>query len=104
MLKKEFALTKTHYNYLFLAGLVICFWAAQVWQSLPLPPQSIHISAQCDRGSIAQNFYEDNMNILMPHINNMERGTGIAAAEFPLIPFLAACFYKLLLVLTPLTI
>jgi hypothetical protein len=95
VLKKEFALTKTHYNYLFLAGLVICFWAAQVWQSLPLPPQSIHISAQCDRGSIAQNFYEDNMNILMPHINNMERGTGIAAAEFPLIPFLAACFYKL---------
>ncbi|MBX7205468.1 MAG: glycosyltransferase family 39 protein [Bacteroidia bacterium] len=34
------------------------------------------------------------MNILMPHINNMQRGTGIAAAEFPLIPFLAACCYK----------
>lgn len=80
---------------LLLLFMALVYYKGLVWQSLKIPPQSLHISAQCDRASIARNFYEEDMNIFLPKINNMERKTGIAAAEFPLIPYLAACCYHL---------
>ncbi len=96
---KYTAFSKQHFHtsgtwLLLLLFMAFVYYKGLVWQSLNIPPQSLHISAQCDRASIASNFYEEDMNIFLPKINNMERKTGIAAAEFPLIPYLAACCYQ----------
>ena len=88
------AIADKHKVQLFFCLLILAFGAGKVWQSIPLHPQALHISAQCDRASIALNFYQEDMNILVPHIHNRMRGTGIAAAEFPIIQYAVACIYK----------
>lgn len=59
------------------------------------PPLSVHQGAQADRASIAYNFYTISLNFFEPRV--METGTkdGITPAEFPLVGYLAALFYKI---------
>jgi hypothetical protein len=92
--KKALSPART-YAFLFALLLLLFYQAGQVWHALPLRPQSLHISAQCDRASIARNFYRQEMNIFKPRIDNLVNGSGIGASEFPLVNFLAACCYKL---------
>lgn len=81
--------------WLVLVVMAIVYRQGLVWQSLPLPPGALHISAQCDRASIAQNYYVDGVSFFEPHINNLLRETGIAATEFPLIPYVSSVCYKI---------
>lgn len=93
-MKKVSAVIEKHPQFIFFILLIGAYWCGFVWEAIPKHPQSLHISAQCDRASIALNFYQEEMNILVPHIHNRMRGTGIAAAEFPIIQYAVACIYK----------
>lgn len=93
-MKKASAVVEKHPQLIFFILLIGAYWGGFVWEAIPKHPQSLHISAQCDRASIALNFYQEEMNILVPRIHNRTRGTGIAAAEFPIIQYTVACIYK----------
>lgn len=77
----------------FIGAVLLAYTFGMVWHALPLQPRALHISAQCDRASFAQNYYYDGIDLLHPRINNLMKGTGIAAAEFPLLGALAAMLY-----------
>lgn len=93
-MKKASAVVEKYPQLTFFILLIVAYWCGFVWEAIPKHPQSLHISAQCDRASIALNFYQEEMNILVPHIHNRSRGTGIAAAELPIIQYAVACIYK----------
>jgi hypothetical protein len=77
----------------FTGAVLLAFTFGMVWHALPLQPRALHISAQCDRASFAQNYYYDGIDLLHPRINNLMKGTGIAAAEFPLLGAVTALLY-----------
>lgn len=56
---------------------------------------SVHQGAQCDRASLAQNFYYNGFNILYPEVNENRCNDGIVSCEFPIISYTAALAYKL---------
>ncbi len=58
-------------------------------------PNSIHHSSFCQRASIAQNYYETDMNFFKPKINRFTEGEGITGCEFPIIYYLVAVLYKI---------
>lgn len=58
-------------------------------------PRGVHQSAQCDRASLAQNFFYGNLNILYPEVNEDRCMDGIVSCEFPFVSWLAALFYRL---------
>jgi hypothetical protein len=55
----------------------------------------VHQSAQCDRASLAQNYYYGGMKFLYPEVNENRCIDGIVSCELPLSSYLAACLYKL---------
>lgn len=58
-------------------------------------PHGDHAWAQCDRASIALNYFQFDQKFLEPHTHNLAyNSTGIAAGEFPLIPFLVSKLYS----------
>jgi hypothetical protein len=56
---------------------------------------SVHQSAQCDRASLAQNFYYNGFRFLYPEVNEDRCTDGIVSCELPFTNYLAACLYKL---------
>jgi hypothetical protein len=56
-------------------------------------PQSIHQWAQCDRASVALNYYQNGYDFFHPQTHNISNGTGVTGLEFPLIQFTAAALY-----------
>jgi hypothetical protein len=58
-------------------------------------PNSIHHSSFCQRASIAQNYYETDMNFFKPKINRFIEGEGITGCEFPIIYYVVAILYKI---------
>lgn len=66
-----------------------------IYQYLDKRPCSFHSSAQCLRASIAQNYYEVDMNFFKPRVNKDAVGNGITGPEFPIIYYIAAILYKL---------
>ncbi len=58
-------------------------------------PQSIHQWAQCDRASVAFNYYMNGFHFFKPQVHNISNGSGITGLEFPIINFLAAIGYAL---------
>lgn len=85
------------------AGSVILFFLALNWfygyigiyERLDERPCSIHSSSQCQRASIAQNYYHIDMNFFKPRVNRFDYSGGITGSEFPIIYYLAAISYKL---------
>ncbi len=75
--------------------IVLLHFSIGIQDILFLHPQSIHQWAQCDRASVAWNFYKDGLDIFHPRVSNVDNGTGISGMEFPLINFLAAILYKI---------
>lgn len=75
--------------------LLALFFHLGIYKFLDHRPGSIHIWAQCDRASVARNFSEDSMNILLPRVHHTKHATGITGMEFPLINYIVAVFYKL---------
>ena len=55
---------------------------------------SFHVWRQTQTQSTIINFYEEDMIILNPRINNRGDGDGISRMEFPLMQWLVACLYK----------
>ncbi len=83
---------------LFIIALHFYFYSyIGTYNYLHKRPCSIHSSAQCQRASIALNYYEEDMNFFKPrvqktvHIDGESRITGL---EFPIIYYTAAIFYK----------
>ncbi len=54
----------------------------------------VHQSAQCDRASLAQNYYYGGMHFFYPEVNENRCIDGIVSCELPLPSFLAASVYK----------
>jgi hypothetical protein len=79
---------------LFLITLHALYAYIGVYQRLPERPCSIHASAQCQRASIAQNYYHVDMNFFKPRIQRYRSNDGITGVEFPVIYYTAAILYK----------
>ena len=58
-------------------------------------PQSIHQWAQCDRASVAYNYFTKGFHFFTPQVHNISNGTGITGLEFPVINYIAAIGYAL---------
>jgi len=56
-------------------------------------PMGVHQGAQCDRASIALNYYY-NLNLLYPEVHENRCKDGIVSCEFPLSNYLTAVLYK----------
>lgn len=67
-----------------------------VYDYLHVRPSSIHSSAQCQRASIALNYYETDMNFFKPRIQKYSEMGGVTGVEFPVMYYLDALAYKLL--------
>lgn len=57
-------------------------------------PMGVHQGAQCDRASLAQNYYYNGFRFLYPEVNETRCIDGIVSCEMPLTNYLAACLYK----------
>lgn len=71
------------------------YWYIGVFKYIENRPSSLHISAQCQRASIALNYYEGSMNFFEPQIQRQLDTDGIAGVEFPIIYYTGAILYKL---------
>lgn len=78
---------------------LIAFWGYYsyigVFKYIHNRPSSLHISAQCQRASIALNYYKTDMNFFTPRIQRQLEGDGITGVEFPIIYYTGAVMYKL---------
>lgn len=57
-------------------------------------PKGVHQGAQCDRASIALNYYHNGLNLLYPEVHENRCKDGIVSCEFPLSNYLSAVLYK----------
>ena len=56
---------------------------------------SVHAWRQAQTQTVIDNFYQEDMNILNPRINNRGSGDGIFRMEFPLMQWMVALLYHL---------
>lgn len=80
---------------LFVASLHLFYCYTGVYRHLDKRPCSIHSWAQCERASIALNYYQFDMNFFKPRIHRALDGQGITGLEFPFINYSVAILYKL---------
>lgn len=95
MLLKIVYKMKPYTVWLFLIFLLAAFNNIGLFDFLNHRPASFHQWAQCDRASVALNFYQQSMNIFLPRTHFIGWGTGITGMEFPLMNWLAALSYHL---------
>lgn len=79
----------------FILSLLLVFSMLSIGRYIHYKPASIHQWAQSDRASVAQNYYQDDMNFFLPRVHNIANGTGITGLEFPIINYSAAVLYKI---------
>jgi len=60
-----------------------------------LPPCSIHVWRQCNTLAVAQNFYEEDLNILEPRVDRRFESDGVTGTAFPIYEWLLAIIYKI---------
>lgn len=75
-----------------LFGALLNIGAFHLIDKRPLGP---HQWAQCDRASVAYNFYNGGMDFFHPRVHNRSNGTGITGMEFPILNYTAAIAYKI---------
>lgn len=80
---------------MFTAAVGFCFHFIGLFSYLNQRPSSLHISAQCQRASIALNYYKGDMNFFKPQIQRQDKDNSITGVEFPVIYYAAAVCYKL---------
>jgi 4-amino-4-deoxy-L-arabinose transferase-like glycosyltransferase len=78
----------------FLLALHLFYNYIGVYKYIHERPCSIHASAQCQRASVARNYYEIDMNFFEPRIQRFRQDDGITGIEFPIIYYTAAVLYK----------
>ncbi len=76
-----------------IAWLLFCY-SAGITSHFSALPSGVHQSAQCDRASLAQNYYYDGLNFLYPEVNENRCIDGIVSCELPLTAYLSAVLYK----------
>lgn len=88
-------LRKQLYTALFflLAWLLFCY-VSGISSHFHALPSGVHQSAQCDRASLAQNYYYNGLNFFYPEVNENRCIDGIVSCELPLTAFLSASLYK----------
>ena len=86
---------KPFYNALFLLLLLAAFFNIGLFSYLNHRPAGMHQWAQCDRASVALNFYQQSMNIFLPRTHYVGWSNGICGMEFPLMNWLAAMSYQI---------
>ncbi len=75
--------------------IVVLYAALNPVEYISYRPQGDHAWAQCDRASIALNYFQFNYPFFEPHTHNVAYNPdGIAAGEFPLVPFLVSKLYR----------
>ncbi|MBI2723119.1 MAG: glycosyltransferase family 39 protein [Bacteroidetes bacterium] len=81
---------------LFLAALFWFYDYVGIFEVMKMRPCSVHLWPQCERGSIALNYSNWDMNFFLPRIHKFEHGNeGITGMEFPLVQYIPAICYKL---------
>jgi len=75
--------------------LLLISWYTHVFTMMHQRPQSVHMWAMCDRGSVARNYAQESMNFFEPRVHETKGGEGICGMEFPLMNYLAAICYKI---------
>lgn len=80
--------------FIFILLILGYYFLVDYQQILFNRPQSIHQWAQCDRASVALNYYQNGFDFFHPQTHNLSNGTGITGLEFPLIQFIVALLYK----------
>jgi hypothetical protein len=83
------------YSLVFLCLLNGLYSYVGVYERLNERPCSIHASAQCQRASIALNYYNVDMNFFKPRVQRFSQGDGITGVEFPIVYYTGAVLYKL---------
>jgi hypothetical protein len=79
----------------FLISVHFLFTYIGVYKTMHLRPRSIHSWSQCERASIALNYYQTDMNFFKPRIHKLHDGDGITGLEFPFVNYTVAILYKL---------
>ena len=83
---------------LFLIALHFYFYSSiGTYNYLHKRPCSIHSSAQCQRASVALNYFEEDMSFFKPRVQRAAHSDGesrITGLEFPIIYYVAAILYK----------
>jgi hypothetical protein len=88
---------KLKHKYLFWLTLLILFCFYNYPSTLFFRPHSMHQWGQCDRASIALNYYKESSGFLNPSVNNLYGdGTGKGVSEMPLIQYIVAQGYKII--------
>ena len=82
-------------NIVFLVLLLLVSGATHVFTIMKQRPQSVHMWAMCDRGSIARNYAQEEMNLFLPRVHETKEGEGITGLEFPIMNYGAAVLYKI---------
>jgi hypothetical protein len=85
ILKTAFFLISVHFLFAYIG----------VYKTMNLRPRSIHSWSQCERASIALNYYQVDMNFFKPKIHRALDGEGVTGLEFPFVNYSAAILYKL---------
>ena len=83
---------------LFIIALHFYFYSyIGTYNYLHKRPCSFHSSAQCQRASVALNYFEEDMHFFKPRVQktiNIDGESRITGLEFPIIYYTAAIFYK----------
>lgn len=74
-------------------GIALVLSLAMHLPFLNYPPYSQHVWRQTSTLNVADNFYEESMNIFLPRVNQRYDGDGITGAPFPLYEWVLASAY-----------
>lgn len=58
------------------------------------PPESAHVWRQCNTLAVARNFYQEDMNLFKPRVDNRFETNGVTGMNFPLYEYGVASLYK----------
>ncbi len=92
---KDKKLRKVISVFFFVTVLHVIYSYTGIYQHILERPCSIHASAQCQRASVALNYYNVDMNFFLPRIQRFNKDDGITGLEFPIIYYSAAILYKI---------
>lgn len=80
---------------LLLFFIAAFYFLLGIHKIIPLRPQSVHQWAQCDRASVAWNYYNSGYHFFYPAVNNIDNGSGVTGMEFPIVQFIVSLLYGL---------
>lgn len=93
MWNKEFWLLLIQKRYqLFLIAVVINILLHAPF--LNRPPEGVHVWRQCNTLAVARNFYQEDMTLWKPRVDNRFNKSGVTGMNFPLYEWTVALGYK----------